>query len=120
MNTKVKSLLTSVGGIAVGGISGFFGGGGGMLAVPLLRASGADAKTAHATALLVILPICIVSAAIYIRNGYFDYSAVLCACVGVVLGGIVGAAMLNKFNETAIGLLFSLIMIAVGIKSVII
>ena len=59
--------------------SGFFGGGGGMLCVPLLQFRGLDVKRAHATALIVILPLCIVSAAIYIANGYFDANAVMCA-----------------------------------------
>lgn len=108
-----------MGGIAVGGVSGFFGGGGGMLAVPLLQACGLDAKRSHATALLVILPICIISAAIYIRNGYFDANAVLCACIGVVGGSVAGAAMLDKLNQTAIGVIFALIMVAIGIKLVI-
>ncbi len=120
MNKRLKTLLTFVGSAAVGSISGFFGGGGGMLAVPLLETVGLDTKRAHATALLVILPICIVSSAIYIINGYFDTRAVICACIGVVFGGIVGAAMLYKLNSTVIGVIFSLLMIAVGIRSVII
>lgn len=91
-----------------------------MLAVPLLQQSGLDAKRAHATALFVILPICIISAAIYISNGYFDTQTVLCACIGVVLGGIVGAFMLNKLNSTVISLIFAFLMIAIGIKLVIV
>lgn len=109
-----------LGSVAVGWVSGFFGGGGGMLAVPLLQFGGLDAKRAHATALLVILPICVISAAIYIKNGYYQTQAVLCACLGVVLGGIAGAALLNKLNATAIGMIFSLLMIAIGIKLVIV
>lgn len=120
MNSKVKSTLILVGSVAVGFVSGFFGGGGGMLAVPLLELSGLDAKRAHATALMVILPICVISAAIYISSGYFDAKAVLCACIGVVMGGIVGAALLNKLNPTAISLIFALLMIAIGIKLVIV
>ena len=120
MNSKAKSALILYGSVAVGFVSGFFGGGGGMLAGPLLQLSGLDAKRAHATALIVILPICIISAAIYISNGYFDGQAVLCACIGVVLGGIVGAALLNKLNPTVISLIFALLMIAIGIKLVIV
>ena len=120
MNSNVKSTLILVGSVAVGFVSGFFGGGGGMLAVPLLELSGLDAKRSHATALMVILPICIISAAIYISNGYFDAKAVLCACIGVVLGGIAGAALLNKLNPTVISLIFALLMIAIGIKLVIV
>lgn len=120
MNTTVKTWLTYLGSVAVGAVSGFFGGGGGMLCVPLLQYVGLSEKRAHATALFVILPICIVSAAIYIANGYFDWIQVFCACIGVVLGGVVGAALLDKLPATAIGVIFSLIMIAVGIKLVIV
>lgn len=119
MNDKVRNSLFYIGGTAVGFVSGFFGGGGGMLCVPLLQFGGLDAKRAHASALLVILPICIISAAIYIKNGYFDVTAVLCACIGVVLGGIVGATALDKLNGTAVSIIFALLMIAIGIKSVI-
>ncbi len=119
VNDKVKKALVYGGGAAVGFVSGFFGGGGGMLCVPLLQFGGLDAKRAHASALLVILPICIISAAIYIKNGYFDGTAVLCACIGVVLGGIIGATALDKLNGTAISVIFALLMIAIGIKSVI-
>ncbi|MCH5155684.1 MAG: sulfite exporter TauE/SafE family protein [Clostridiales bacterium] len=120
MNDKAKSMVVFGGSVAVGFVSGFFGGGGGMLAVPLLSLSGLDAKRAHATALLVILPICLISAAIYIAAGYFDYRTVLCACIGVVLGGVVGAALLNKLNPTVISLMFAFMMIAIGVKLVIV
>ncbi|MDE6028877.1 MAG: TSUP family transporter [Clostridiales bacterium] len=120
MNEKAKTMLVCGGSVAVGLVSGFFGGGGGMLAVPLLALSGLDQKRAHATALLVILPICIISAAIYIAAGFFDGRTVTCACIGVVMGGVVGAALLNKLNPTVIGVIFALIMIGVGIKLVIV
>ncbi|MDE6617617.1 MAG: sulfite exporter TauE/SafE family protein [Clostridiales bacterium] len=120
MNGKAKTMLVCGGSVAVGLVSGFFGGGGGMLAVPLLALSGLDQKHAHATALLVILPICIISASIYIAAGFFDGQTVLCACIGVVLGGIVGAALLNKLNPTLIGIIFALMMIGIGIKLVIV
>ncbi|MCH5165831.1 MAG: TSUP family transporter [Clostridiales bacterium] len=116
MNIKVKSALVYGGSVAVGMVSGFFGGGGGMLCVPLLQFRGMEAKRAHATALLVILPLCIVSASIYIANGYFDYNAVLCACIGVVAGGAVGAAALDKLNATAVSIIFALLMIGIGVK----
>lgn len=90
-----------------------------MLCVPLLEAVGLDTKRAHATALFVILPICITSATIYIINGYFDLTAVLCAVIGVCLGGAAGAAMLDKLDSTAVALIFSALMIAIGVKSMI-
>lgn len=118
MNTKVKNALTVGGGAAVGFVSGFFGGGGGMLCVPLLRLGGLDAKSAHATALFIILPICVISASIYIAHGYFDLNGVLCACIGVVGGGAAGATLLDKLDGTAVNVIFALLMIAVAVKSV--
>ncbi len=114
-----KSALVYGGGALVGAVSGFFGGGGGMLCVPLLEMYGLNAKSSHATALLVILPICIVSAAIYIANGYFDYISVVCAIIGVSIGGIAGALALDKLNSAAVGLIFAALMIAIGLKLVI-
>ncbi len=119
MNKGLKTTLVYGGSALLGAVSGFFGGGGGMLCVPLLQAVGLDAKKSHATALFVILPICIVSAAIYIANGYFDYTAVVCAVIGVSLGGIAGALLLDKLGGTAVNLIFSALMIAVGLKLVI-
>ncbi|MCM1368412.1 MAG: sulfite exporter TauE/SafE family protein [Roseburia sp.] len=119
MNNRIKSALVFGGSTLVGAVSGFFGGGGGMLCVPLLEAVGLDTKRAHATALFVILPICITSAAIYIVGGYFDLTAVLCAVIGVCLGGAAGAAMLDKLNPTVVGLIFAALMIAIGVKSMI-
>ncbi len=116
MKNAVKNTVTFAASALVGGISGFFGGGGGMLCVPLLEFVGLDVKRAHATALLVILPICIVSASIYIYNGYFDFQAALCAVIGVILGGTVGALLLDKLNNLALSLIFAALMIAIGIK----
>ena len=87
-----------------------------MLCVPLLEFSGLDVKRAHATALLVILPICIVSTVVYVLNGYFDFAAVVCAMIGVSFGGAAGAALLDKLGGTAVGLIFAALMIAIGVK----
>lgn len=120
MKNGLKKALVYGGSAAVGGISGFFGGGGGMLCVPLLQFRGLSIKRAHATALIVILPLCIVSAAIYIANGYFDTTAVMCAVIGVSVGGAAGALMLDKLNSTVVGVIFAALMIAIGIKLMIV
>ncbi len=87
-----------------------------MLCVPLLELSGLDVKRAHATALIVILPICALSAIIYIVNGYFDANAAFCAVLGVTCGGALGALALDKLNSTAVAIIFAALMIAIGIK----
>lgn len=90
-----------------------------MLLVPLFQACSMPTKNAHATAILVILPVCIVSATVYIINGFFSLRETLAAVIGVVIGAYVGAIALNKLNSTAIAFIFGALMIGVGVKLVI-
>lgn len=105
------------GGIGVGFVNGFFGGGGGMLCVPLLdKVLGEKTKTAHATAMLIILPISVASAVTYAANGYFDLKTTLIVGGGVIAGGIAGALLLKKLSSGVVGIIFALLMIAAGVK----
>ena len=87
-------------GALVGICNGFFGGGGGMIAVPLL-VSGLQMpqKTAHATAIFLILPLSAVSGLIYATFGAFPGKLGVVTAAGVVLGGAIGAALLKKVPE---------------------
>ncbi|HEY8390498.1 MAG TPA: sulfite exporter TauE/SafE family protein [Clostridia bacterium] len=104
-------------GALIGFINGFFGGGGGMIAVPVLeRILKNDTKIAHATAILIILPLCISSAIVYIVSGYFKLDSGLPAGAGVIAGGILGAALLAKLNSKTIRIIFAVAMTLVGLK----
>ena len=104
---------------AVGFVNGFFGGGGGMLLVPLLeKVMSCPIKKSHATAIAIILPISIAGAITYIINGFFDLGATLSVSSGCVVGGIVGALLLKKLPSFVVGIIFSLVMIAVAVKLV--
>ncbi|MDE7257287.1 MAG: sulfite exporter TauE/SafE family protein, partial [Clostridia bacterium] len=88
------------GGLALGAINGLFGGGGGMIAVPILSdVLGYPRKQAHATAILIITPVCIVSAITYIVNGFTDLSIIIPAALGNVAGGLLGAQLLGKLPK---------------------
>ena len=77
MKAKQISLKRTLAGLLTGAVNGLFGGGGGMVAVPLLKNMlGYDEKNAHATAILIIAPVCAVSAVTYIVNGYFSADVV--------------------------------------------
>ena len=113
---KLRNLWAPLGGTAIGFINGFFGGGGGMLCVPLLdKVLKEETKTAHATAILIILPISIVSAVIYIIGGHFMWQPALITSAGVVAGGVGGAFLLKVLPPKAVGLVFSLVMITAGV-----
>lgn len=116
--SKTKIILTGlIGGIFVGFLNGFFGGGGGMIVVPLLIfLLKMPEKKAHATAIFVILPLCLVSSIIYVLKGSIDFMQLLYSSIGFMVGGIFGALLLKKLNNKVIRIIFSLIMIGAGIK----
>ena len=60
---KVRQIILAlIAGVFVGFLSGFFGGGGGMIVVPILVfVMGLKERQAHATAIFTILPLTIVS-----------------------------------------------------------
>lgn len=104
-------------GAATGILSGFFGGGGGMVVVPALAAiMKICEKQAHATAIAVILPVTAVCAVVYgIRGISFgaDFAPV---AVGVVVGGLFGAAFMGKISNGFLSFIFYAVMIIAGIK----
>ena len=111
-----KSALV-LGGIVAGFINGFLGGGGGVVIVSLLLAvAQLDQKKSQATALLIILPLTVVSAVVYFIYGNVDLKTVLYTTIGVVTGGIVGALLLKKLKGNAVKMIFALLLILGGIK----
>jgi len=106
-------------GLIIGFINGFFGGGGGMIVVPLLCfVLGFADKKAHASAILIILPLCLISAGIYIYRGAYSWEPTLWTGIGTIVGGILGALMLKNLSNKVIRALFSLIMIGAGLKMI--
>lgn len=119
MATGKKTFKGTVTGLVTGAVNGLFGGGGGMVVVPLLKNMlGYKEKNAHATAILIIAPICAASAVIYIINGYFSAEIVIPAAIGSVVGGLLGAILLNKLPEFVINLLFIAVMIVAGVRMI--
>jgi len=118
---KAKSFLFgAIGGSGVGIINGFFGAGGGMLAVPLLnKGLKEEVKVSHATAILVILPITIVSSIFYGLNGHFNLQQTLFVGGGVLVGGIIGALLLKKLPAKIVGFVFAILMITAGVRMVV-
>ena len=103
-------------GALIGLINGFFGGGGGMVVVPLLnKLFDMEQKKAQATALFVILPISLVSTIVYLCNNSIHFAHCWPVIVGIVAGGIVGAKLLNKLNNKTIKGIFIFFMFAGGI-----
>lgn len=113
---KIKKIEIIVLGTIIGIINGFFGGGGGMIVVPLLTNKfGFTQKQAQATAIFVILPISIASSFIYITKNSIDFTIGWIVILGVVIGGICGALLLKELNNLIVKAIFTILMLIGGL-----
>ena len=111
---EILILLTI--GCVIGFINGFLGAGGGILLVPLLTfVIKEPVKIAHATAVVVILPLCIASGIVYILKGFYDIKIGWGILLGTILGGVIGTFLLKKLANDWISLIFALVMVFAGI-----
>lgn len=116
-NKKTTFLLYGIIGVSAGLVNGLFGGGGGMIVVPMLiMLLGLEPKRAHATAILIILPLSIVSGLFYAAFGNLQADIAIPVGLGVVAGGVVGAFLLSKISSKWLIIIFSVVMAAAGVK----
>ncbi len=114
---KNYNLYAIVTGALAGFFNGLFGGGGGMIVVPMLiHLLSCPQKKAHATAILIILPLSIVSGLFYLSFGALNLSIAIPTGVGVVLGGCGGAFLLSKLSSRWVLIIFSVVMAVAGVK----
>lgn len=104
-------------GFITGILNGLFGAGGGTIIVPfMVFLLGIEDHKAHATAISIILPLTILSSLIYIKNGIVDIPLTLNVTIGSVIGGYIGALLLNKVPIKILRKLFGIIMIIASIR----
>ncbi len=114
---KNNIFLKLIMGAIIGSINGFWGGGGGMLCVPLLtQGIKLPEKKAHATTLLIMLPLSIASLVVYILKGSMEFNNAMGIGIGFVFGGILGALILKKISNVWLNLIFGVIIIVGGVK----
>ena len=117
LSTKKLVILGLISGVFIGFVNGFFGGGGGMLVVPVLYyIFKLPEKVSHATALFIILPLSIVGSVVYIIKGGVWSLNLLYSGIGFIVGGIVGAVLLKKANNKVLRIIFASIMLIAGIR----
>ncbi len=114
-----KKAAMILAGLFIGAVNGLFGAGGGMLAVPCLTYIGSlDEKSAHATAIALILPLCLVSSIAYGVGASFENGVILPTVLGVTIGGILGACLLKKLSSNVVSFLFYALMLFAGLKMI--
>lgn len=104
-----------ISGSLIGVANGLFGGGGGMIAVPLLQRTGLQSKEAHATAILVILPISAISFLVYAWRGFATANVLIPTALGVTAGGFLGAKLLGNMTGKAVRIAFAFLQLFAGL-----
>jgi len=117
MTNTIKTALV---GVVVGFANGLFGSGGGTILVPALqRYYDMETHKSHATALIVILPLTLLSAWLYLRAQPVDWQAVLWITSGGVFGGYVGPKLLNKISSKWLHRIFGAFMLAAAFRMIV-
>ncbi len=105
-------------GALAGLVNGFFGGGGGMVLVPLLTGRcGLSQRKAFATSVAVILPLCILSAGIYWLRGGLDLGTALPYLAGGLIGGVASGKLFGRVSAVWLRRLFALLLLYGGVRS---
>ena len=114
MQAKAKY---AVSGALAGAVNGLFGGGGGMVLVPLLqRWCGLEERRAFATCVAVILPFCVVSAAVYLLRMPFNLTQALPYLLGGLAGGFVGGRLFPRVPAPWLRYLFAAFLVYGGVR----
>ena len=102
---------------AAGLANGLFGGGGGMVFIPLISRTGSlPERQLFATCVAVIFPVCAVSAAIYCLRGSFALPDALPYLLGGAIGGFAGGRLYGRVPITWLRRLFALFLFYAGVK----
>lgn len=116
MSQKPKFLIT---GALAGLANGLFGSGGGLFLVPLLtRWAQMDQRKAFASSVGVILPLSLVSAAVYWFRGAMDFSPAWPYLLGGFAGGLISGKVFRKIPVDWLRRGFGLLILYGGVRGV--
>ena len=109
--------ISWIAGGAAGLANGLFGGGGGMVFLPIQSRWGTlDQRKLYATCVGVIFPVCLVSAAVYLWRGGVSLSEALPYLAGGLLGGLAGGKLYGKISTTFLKWLFAGFLFYAGVN----
>ena len=106
-----------IAGGAAGLANGLFGGGGGMVFLPILARWGTlKPQQLYATCVGVIFPVCAVSAAIYLWQGEVELMTALPYLVGGLAGGWLGGKLYGRVSTTFLKWIFAGFLFYAGVR----
>jgi uncharacterized membrane protein YfcA len=111
-------LLLVIVGLAAGFLSGLIGIGGGVIIVPaLVLFLGFSQKAAQGTSLgILLLPVGILAAIQYYKQGYINVNYVLVVAVAFIAGGFLGSKVALSMDDAKVKKLFAIILMLIAIK----
>lgn len=112
----MKNITVRLSALLTGLINALLGAGGGLIAVPLFKKEGLSQKQAQASAISVILPLCLLSTGVYYYMGYFSFRDAVGYIPFGLVGSFVGSFLMKKMPDKLLRKLFSLFMIYSGIR----
>lgn len=117
MDTQMILMLLIVG-LAAGMLSGLVGVGGGIIIVPcLVLFLGFSQKMAQGTSLgILLLPIGILGAVQYYKQGYVDFKVVAIISVAFIFGSYFGSKIALSLSQENIKKVFAIVMMLVAVK----
>ena len=114
MDSKIPARIA---GGAAGLANGLFGGGGGMVFLPILsRFGGLEQRKLYATCVGIIFPVCAVSAGVYLWRGGVSLSTALPYLAGGLIGGWLGGKLYGKVPTKFLKWLFAAFLFYAGVK----
>lgn len=109
--------LRRAAGAGAGLVNGLFGGGGGMVLLPLLTGwGGLGQRAAFATCIAVIYPMCAVSAAVYCFQVRPELPVLLPCLLGGTVGGLIAGLTFGKVPVRILKLIFGAFLIYGGVR----
>ena len=117
MKFDKNTRLCILGGLAIGFLNGLLGAGGGIVAVPILHKIINNRKDAHINSIAVILPLCIISAVIYLMNGNtLGEIKIIPLTIAGLFGAMLGTFIMDKISVKTLKNIFSIMLIIAGVR----
>ena len=106
-----------IAGGAAGLANGLFGGGGGMVFLPILsRWGNLNSRQLYATCVAVIFPVCAVSAAMYLWRNGMEWASALPYLTGGLLGGWLGGKLYGRVSTKILKWIFAAFLFYAGVR----
>lgn len=103
-------------GLLCGSLNGFFGSGGGVIAVPLFEGEGCTAQKAHATSVAFIFVLSLITTLFYWLSSGLDFGAAWDYIPWGVGGAVTGALLLRRISSVWLHRIFGLLIIAAAVR----